>query len=66
MKYKHNLFEDVKKHHSLDHTQFSKSYSLQIYFFSFKWTLLNKRWVDLQAINWHFVQNWKIIWFKLK
>ena len=27
-----------------------KLYSLQIYFFSFKCTLLNKRWVDLKAI----------------
>ena len=25
--------------------------SLQIYFFSFKWTLLNNKWVDLQAIS---------------
>ena len=28
-----------------------KCYSLQIYSFSLKWILLNKDWVDLQAIN---------------
>ena len=29
----------------------SNSYSLQIYLFSFKWTSLDKKRVDLQAIN---------------
>ena len=27
------------------------AYSLQIYFVSFKWILVNKKWVDLQAIS---------------